>query len=139
MTKAWKNAEKEFDDHFRQFGKRAFIHKLTDAAEVHGRTGRIGKMRSQPADRVVVVDNETFFAEIKSSSDKTAFRFSQIRKDQSAFARMILTAGGAYYIFLKRNETGEWFKIPYSFILREMESRKSMKWEELDEFLLREF
>lgn len=132
MGKAWQKAEDEFDAYIASLGKRAWVHKLTDAAEVRGRTGRIGKMRDQPCDRIVVIDGQTYFAEIKSTSDPTAFRFSLLRKKQMAHAKLIQAAGGTYLVFLKRNETGEWFRIPYDAIRKC--NRKSLRWDELKEF-----
>ena len=63
----WQKAEDDFDDYFKRKGKRAFVFKFPDAAEIYGRVGKIGQIRAVPSDRIVTCEGETYFAEIKST------------------------------------------------------------------------
>lgn len=129
----WQIAEEEFEARYRALGKSAYLHRLVDAAEVHGRTGRIGLSRAMPADYVVVHDGVTHFAEVKSSKDKTAFRFSLLRDKQSAAARMILAAGGGYLVYVKSHVREMWFRFPYALVLST--TKASIPWAELESYV----
>lgn len=133
MTK--KNTGRSAQDHFEGIlklkGKTCFVYRVTDTAEVRGRSGA-GFTKPQPADYVVVEGEETFFAEVKSSNNKTSFPFGNIETTQFAYAKMIVTAGGGYFFFLRNEITLEWYKVPASVFLSS--EKKSATWEELSPF-----
>ena len=120
MKNTGKPSEQDFDDHFTRLGKRAYVHAFTDAAEVNGMNKgrkRITNVKAQPADRLVVLDGEMFFAEVKSSvSVDDRFDFKLLRKTQGAAAAQAIAAGGAYWIYYHHINTGEWFRFPYSLV-----------------------
>ena len=124
---AWKTAEKEFEESLDALGKRAYYHRLTDSADIKGLTGRVSNAASQPSDYIVVHDGLTYFAEVKSTHDETAFRASLLRPSQSAAAKQIIASGGQYIIWCKHVPTGRWYKIPHG----QLDGRKSIKWTEL--------
>ncbi|RWM90038.1 MAG: hypothetical protein EOR84_22780 [Mesorhizobium sp.] len=123
-----KPSEQEFESIWNKLGKSAWVWRVVDAAEVRGRTGKIGFTRSAPSD-YIVAHNGVHFAEVKSTQDDTAFRFSLLRKIPSAMAIMILAAGGDYFVYIHRLPTNEWFRVPYAMI-RDTEKR-SLTWQEL--------
>jgi len=129
-----KGSEHIFESVLRSFGKRAYFCRLVDAAEVYGRVGKTGNLRPQPSDYIIVIDGQTSFAEVKSTHDNNAFRFSLLRTKQSAAAEQIVKAGGSYFIFLHRVPTNEWYCIPYERIMEVKSAGKaSISWSDLRE------
>ncbi len=124
-----KPSEEAFETIWNKLGKQAWVWRVVDAAEVRGRTGKIGFTRSAPSD-YVVAHNGVHFAEVKSTQDDTAFRFSLLRAKPSAMAVMILAAGADYLVYIHRLPTNEWFCIPYQMI-RDCAAR-SITWPELE-------
>ena len=124
MTKnTGKPSEEIFDTHFTRLGKRAYVHKFTDASEVTGMNkGRVGSgfvnVKAQPADRLVVLDGQMFFAEVKSSTAlHDRFDFKLLKKGQNAAGAQAIAAGGAYWVYYHHIATGEWFRFPSSDVL----------------------
>ena len=114
FVQQWQKAEDDFDDYFKRKGKRAFVFKFPDAAEIYGRVGKIGQTRAVPSDRIVTCEGETYFAEVKSTEDPLRFKRSLLRKSQSAFATQIISAGGQYLVFVKALATNQWYVMPYN-------------------------
>ncbi|BCJ91739.1 hypothetical protein IZ6_24740 [Terrihabitans soli] len=128
-------AEDDFSDLWAKVGKRAYLCWLVDAAEIKGRTGRIGLARAQPSDALLVFDGRTEFAEVKSTEDHSAFHFKLLRKSQSAAATMILAAGGTYIVYLRSWVQGCWYRVPYTQITATKATGKaSIPWHELEPF-----
>lgn len=125
-------SEARFEQLFQQYGKRVYLHRLTDTKEVTGFNRRPTKTKEQPADYVVTHDGEMFYAEVKESANATSFPFGNIRQGQLAAARRQRAAGGNYFFFILRTATGEWFRVRASLILDW--PRKSMTWVELANF-----
>lgn len=121
-----------FEDLFTHYGKRAYLHKLTDTKEVSGLNGRPTTAPDQPSDYIVTLDGETFFAEVKSSEGATSFPFKNIRPSQYRGARQQLAVGGTYLFYILRTKTGAWFRVPAKVILEW--PRKSMTWVELEPY-----
>src|SRR5690606_30854623 len=120
MKNTGKPSEETFDRHFTRLGKRAYVHAFTDASEVNGMNkgrGRITNVKAQPADRLVVLDGEMFFAEVKSSvTTDERFDFKLLRTTQGSAAAQALAAGGQYWIYYHHIRTDEWFRFPYSLV-----------------------
>lgn len=130
-----KSSEQKWEDHFTALGKSAFYYRVVDAAEVRGRTGKIGFIRPAPSDYVLVHMGRMSFAEVKSTQSKTSFPFSILRVTQSAMAKMVLAAGGVYEVYLHNILTDEWYKIPYQVIESVKESgHSSIPWSKLQDF-----
>jgi hypothetical protein len=126
----WQKAEDDFDDYFKRKGKRAFVFKFPDAAEIFGRVGKIGQTRAVPSDRIVTCDGETFYAEVKSTEDPLRFKRSLLRKSQSAFATQIIAAGGQYLVFVKALVTSRWYVMPYSIA----SASPSLLWSDMEAY-----
>jgi penicillin-binding protein-related factor A (putative recombinase) len=131
-----KPSEQGFQDAYARLGKRAYLHRLVDAAEIKGRTGVVAtSAASQPSDYIVVFDGITEFAEVKSTGNATSFPFSILRQTQTAAAKMILAAGGSYQIYAHCMVRQQWFKFPYSLVTATREAGKSsIKWEDLSPY-----
>lgn len=136
MKNTGKTSETIFENAFRMKGKRAFVWRIPDAAEIYGRTGGARFNRSMPSDYVVVQQGkQTEFAEVKSTQNLTSFPFSILKKDQIASAAMIVAAGGAYFIYVHHLISDAWYRIPFALVqaARELGS-SSIKWSELEEY-----
>lgn len=133
-TSAWKKAELEFEGSFKQYGKRAYVHHFTDTASVITSFGRESKafVEKQPADYLVAVCCKVFFAEVKSCSHESSFPFSAIRKGQWNASRQVVATGGLYLFFIKRETTGEWYRVPAERF--HTHDAKSIKWELLNDY-----
>jgi len=130
-----KPSEDDFETILDRLGKRAYCHRLVDAAEVRGRTGHIGFTRPAPSDYIVTIDGRTDYSEVKSTLDPSAFRFALLRKKQSAAAIQIVAAGGGYFVYVHSLIQDRWFKIPYAKILETKEAGKaSITWSDLKDY-----
>lgn len=130
-----KSSEQKWEDHFTALGKSAYFYRVVDAAEVRGRTGKIGFIRPAPSDYILVHQGRTSFAEVKSTQNKTSFPFSILRTVQSAMAKMVLAAGGSYDVYVHNMIGDQWFKISYEVIEAVKASGKSsIPWAQLQDF-----
>lgn len=135
-----KLSETVFENHFRRLGKRAAVHRLLDASDVKGLTGRIGDIPPQPSDYVLTVDGKTSFAEVKSTQDPTAFRFSLLRRTQTAQAAIIGAAGGSYDLYIHHLPSNAWYILPYTVVIAvKHEGRASIPWEALRPYQAKDF
>lgn len=133
MKNTGRPSEKAFEDHFKRSGKECFLHRFVDASEIQGRTGVVGQARAQPSDYLVVSAGRTVFVEVKSTTHKTAFAFSLLRKVQSASAIQITTAGGTYYLYIHSLAKSQWYAVPYGVITdAKIDGKSSIKWEDLE-------
>lgn len=133
MSGKGKASERMFEDIFKKLGKRAFVYRFPDKAEVRGRTqnGAVW-MRKQPSDYLVTENGVTYYAEVKSSQQKTSFPFSKIQPYQKGSARRQVAAGGLYFFFLHNLTTGDWYKVPAEVILNS--DKSSVRWADVDSY-----
>jgi len=127
-------SQKIFEDYWETLGKNAFLHRVTDQAEVNGRSdARVrARVKAQPSDYLLTWNGEMCYAEVKSCSSKTSFPFSQIEAGQWVAAKKQVTAGGNYYFFIHALFIGRWFMVPAQAILDHKE--RSMKWSKMEEY-----
>lgn len=131
MTKnTGKSAEQAFEAYWEDKGKAAFLHRVTDQAEVNGRSKVRAVVKKQPSDYILTYGGSTFYAEVKSSNNATSFPFGDITQGQWTAALKQTKAGGDYVFFIKNMITGCWYKvIAERFLLHE---GRSMKWSDMD-------
>jgi hypothetical protein len=137
MRNTGKPSEEAFEKLFKSLGKKAFLHRFTDASDIKGLTGQVSNASAQPSDYIVVAPEGTFFAEVKSTVNPTAFPFSLLRPSQSAAGLQIEGAGGRYRIFAHALSLPEqpWFAFPYRMVPEmKLGGRSSIKWIELRGF-----
>jgi len=130
----WKQAEKDFESHFNQYGKGAFVARLTDTAAAKAIAGKKAFVAAQPSDFLVVVEGMTFFAEVKSTVDRNSFHFNNIRKGQIAASRRVSSAGGTYLFFVKSEAHDQWYSVPGAVVHTTLRAKKSMTWAELEPY-----
>ena len=126
----WKQAESDFESFMNARGKKAYVHRLTDTAQAKATGGKKAFVVNQPSDYLGVLDGLTFFGEVKSSTNRTSFPYSNIKKTQLAHARRIIMAGGSYLFFIKSYALDKWYIVPAQFIINNKTS-KSSKWTDL--------
>lgn len=130
----WKKAEKDFEDHFSQYGKAAFVGRLTDTASAKAIAGKRAFVAAQPSDYIVTVEGQTFYAEVKSTKDERSFHFSNIRKGQLTASRRVVKARGVYLFFVKSEYHGQWYCVPAQKIHEVFRQKKHLTWIELEEY-----
>src|SRR5262245_53215631 len=99
-----------------RFGTKVFVHRITDAAEVHGMNKRAVIVKEQPSDYIVTANGDMHYAEVKSTTDDR-FKKSLIRKGQLIAARKQVAARGGYFFYVHALSISRWFKLPASLIL----------------------
>ena len=136
MKNTGKTSEEIFEDAFKPLGKKAFVWRIPDAAEIYGRTEGGKFNRSMPSDYILTLEGQgNIYAEVKSTQNLTSYPFSSLKKGQNAMAAMIIAAGGPYNIYIHRLTTDQWYRIPYSLVKKTKdEGASSIKWEHLKEY-----
>lgn len=129
-----KSAEEEWEILMRRLYRSSlFLHRVTDSAEVRGMAGS-GFTKPQPSDYIVTIGGRMFYAEIKSSNNRTSFPFSDITLGQKAAAKQQLIAGGEYLFYIKNMITGRWYEVPALVIFEAIKAgHQSVKWKMLEE------
>jgi penicillin-binding protein-related factor A (putative recombinase) len=128
----WKKTEIAFANHWRVYGKRAWVHRFSDTAQAIGMNGKDTIAPSQPSDFLVTLEGQTFFAEVKHSTEPVSFSHSKIRKQQMNCARMCVPAGGAYFFFIYAAALKKWFCVPAHVITTS--ATKSTKWADITQY-----
>lgn len=126
-----KPSEKEFALIFAKLGKKVFVHRVVDSAEIRGRLGK-GWVREMPSDWIVTENGVMYYAETKSTMSKVSFRVSSMTTGQKAAAKRQFAAGGLYFVFVHRLATGDWYKVPAEFLLTS--GKTTFKWAELQPY-----
>lgn len=139
-----KHAEAVFEQHWLNRGKTSFVYRFMDSTDLLQRIkaivgpkfplGNIAKaIPGQPSDFLVIDDEDgTFFAEVKSSKDKTSFPFSNIKPSQWSAAKRTHAARGTYWFFLYSYARDTWYRVPASILLETQD--KSLKWDKLEKY-----
>ena len=82
-------SQDEWLDVHRRLGKKAHVHRLVDAAEIRGKTGRVAVAASaQPSDYIRTFEGVTAYCEVKSTQSVASFPFSMLEEGQNAHAKM---------------------------------------------------
>lgn len=132
MKNTGRPSEDIFDASWQRLGKQAHVFVFTDAAKASGLNNRRTTIGAQPSDRLLTYQGKTIYAEIKSTTDPEAFRFSLLRKTQGSYAAAILAAGGTYDLFIHALTTNQWYRVPYQVI--KSHTQKHLKWDELEKY-----
>ncbi len=126
----WQQAEDDFDSHWFKLGKKAHLYVFKDAATLRAMNKRPTAVGNQPSDRLITHQGVTFYAEVKSTTNPTSFAFALLKPGQIGSAKMITTAGGSYFVFVKSLILDRWFKVPFSVI--DDAPGSSIKWQDLE-------
>lgn len=137
VTNDGKLAEREFAAYWRGRGKRAHLHRFTDAAEVTGLNKRKPTMmKKQPSDYLLTDHGEMGYAEVKSTDNAKGFPLSLIGTYQLGSAEQVITAGGRYDFFIRRLHPTKpaWYRVPAGVVLCRKGSNQLqyLSWDELE-------
>ena len=139
--------ERKIMDSFKNLYPDAFVHKLIDT---HSLGGLLAKLKTQGSpygeflipkqlcDLVTVIDGDTFFIELKSSSNATSFPLANIKSHQLDFAKEIDLAGGSYVFIIEQyipRNSKAWAIMSSDLIyvvLSYLKGHKSIKWAHMD-------
>lgn len=131
----WKKTQDEFASRLEKaYGKRVFIQRFSDTAVVKALVGKKAFLPRQPADFHIILDGDSFYAEVKSSQNDHSFPLSSIQTHQLGVARRVTAAGGRYYFFVKSESLNRWFRLPACFILDALSERKSLPWGAMESY-----
>jgi penicillin-binding protein-related factor A (putative recombinase) len=125
-------SEAIFDAYWTKRGKAAANYAFTDTRKLRGSGGK-GFTNSRPSDRIVTFNRETFYAEVKSTTDEKSFSFSNIQPYQRGWARQTIAAGGLYFFFIHALALDQWFRVPAQVVLDA--PKKSLRFDELTSYL----
>lgn len=129
----WESAEDEFYQAFNSH-KDVYCHRFLDTRDatrvVNQRKDLFGKkvmvkVPKQPADFIVIDNGVTYFADVKTTTSTKGISSSLFRQ-QRASKLKITNAGGRYFFYVKRLETGQWYMLSSSF------DNLNAKWEDLE-------
>lgn len=140
MKNTGKPSQTLFESRLTQrYGKRCFVHRVTDAAEVTGMNSRssgrtkVVIVKEQPSDFIVTVEGTTFYAEVKST---TGGRWSRSKIEPGQFKAMTrqVAAGGPYWIYIHFITEDKWGFISGREFLES--TKKSWSYDDLDDWNL---
>lgn len=131
-----KASEAAFVTRYRKLGKRCYVYRFRDMSDLFGMNGgKKFKLPPLPSDFLVVHNGAVQFAEVKSTQDPRAFRFSMLSKDQWAAAVKITAALGTYMIYVHNLLSDTWYKVPFSYcVLTKDAGMNSLSWTEMGQF-----
>lgn len=129
----WQNAQKQFESFWPL--KSHHCYAFEDTREAMGASGsRKVFTKARPSDYLVTAEGITFFAEVKSSQDEVSFSLNNIRKAQWQCSIQITYAGGNYDFFIRREQIGQWYRVPAKVMIETFKIKKSLKWTELEPY-----
>ena len=118
-------------------GKKAFVHRLPDPSDVAMIAGRRVKLPAQPADFVVCLEGHMFYAEVKSSANKTVFPMAGIRDSQRGAAKETVKQKCSYMFYIYSAYNDLWYEVDAEFVLDLIKGgSKSIPWKDLDKFII---
>lgn len=124
-------SEAIFDAHWKRLGKKACVYSFVDTRKLRGAGGK-GFANARPSDRIVAFDGEIFYAEVKSTENKTSFPYANIEPMQLGWARRITLAGGKYFFFIHALKLDQWFKVPAEYVLNS--TKRSANFKEIQQY-----
>lgn len=132
-------SEKEFErimeQRMKDAPKRLFVHRMTDTKSIKQIAGQKSFAKAAPSDYLVTLDGVMFYAEVKSTSEATSFKFSCFTPSQNLAMVKQVAAGGEYNVYVHHLPTDTWYEIPaYNIVVWKQNGFKSIKWDELEVF-----
>ena len=133
----WEQAQDEFQEKMEaKYGKNLFIHRFPDSKDVSRRQynnpnkfgPRLTLIPPQPSDFICTLNGDTFYAEVKATSNTKGIYTGLFTQQKNARTR-IRAASGRYLYFVKNLNTGIWYK----FWIEEVNPNST--WENLQTFI----
>lgn len=111
---------------------KAKVFRLRDASDLYGLNKRKVAIFGLPADYIVCDNGAMFFAEVKSTQNKTSFSLDCLTPSQKAACVQTVACGGDYRIYIHNLHTGSWYLLHGSdYVQYKKQNLKSIKWENL--------
>ncbi len=134
-----KLAENWFEQHWHTKRKSVMLYQFEDFYQTVFKKGGKASGKSskpQPADYLLTEGGSMGFAEVKSSQNKTAFPFSDVRSIQWRMARKQLAANGIYDFYLLNINTLIWYKVPAKILIATKDMGvKSLNWKKIKPYI----
>lgn len=112
----------------------AAVFRMRDAADLYGLNNRKVGAFEMPSDYIVVSPRGMFFAEVKSSNNKTSFSLNMLARGQKAAAAKctIVFAGKFYRIYIHNVTTDKWYVMDGAdYVHKVRDGIKSIKWTDM--------
>ena len=131
-----KVAEAKLREMLAGLGKRAYLYRIEDAADLFGlNNDRAINTTPKPADNVMVLNGWMGFVECKETLNEKGFPLNNVKTHQWAHARQIESAGGNYCFFLYALVSKWMYLVP----ARVLALRKgTVPWETLEPWMWRD-
>jgi len=127
-----KTSEDIVTKYFTRQGKEAFLHRVTDQAEVRGMNpGKRILVRKQPSDNILTWRGVTYWLEVKSSAALHSFPFGNMTDVQRSTAVRVGAAGGKYIFALHRLTSDQWYWVEGKDLFRLSGGKDSCRWDAL--------
>lgn len=111
----------------------AFCHRLVDTKAARN------IVNNQPSDFLVVYQGGMWLAEVKLCNNATSFPFDNISTSQKSAAAHVTRQQGNYIFHILNGSNIQWYDVPAKAIITAiLDGRKSLKWEELEIYRVRE-
>jgi penicillin-binding protein-related factor A (putative recombinase) len=107
------------------------VFRLRDAGDLYGLNKRKVAAFALPSDFIVVSGGYMFFAEVKSTQNKTSFSLDSLTPSQRAACLQVTSCGGDYRIYIHNLCTDTWYLMRGTEYVMYKKSVKSLKWEDL--------
>ncbi len=133
-AKKWMDAEADFESVWA--GKKtSWCYAFEDTREAMGLSkSRRVFTKGRPSDYLVTAQGFTFFAEVKSSQNEVSFNLNNVEESQWQAAIRSVAAGGQYFFFVRCEMDGKWFQVPASVFVEQRKTKKSIKWDDLQQY-----
>lgn len=122
---------------FERQGKDAFLHRVTDQAEVYGMNRKKQRVavKAQPSDNMLTWKGTTYWLEVKSSEKEPSFSLANITKVQASSARQVAAAGGKYIFALHRLSNDQWYWVEGKDLFALAGDKSSVRWSALERYV----
>jgi len=108
------------------------VFRLRDAADLYGINKRKVNAFGQPSDFLVVSQGAIWFAEVKSTQNKTSFSLDCLTPSQKAACLQVTSCGGDYRIYIHNLCSDTWYLMTGAEYVEYKKTVKSVKWENLN-------
>jgi penicillin-binding protein-related factor A (putative recombinase) len=118
-----KLSQKLFEQAYKEaYGKKVYIHRFTDTGDIRARyQGKtVAHIPKQPSDYHVSLYGQSFYAEVKGTSNKTSFPFSNFEESQLAAMKRLRDIGN-YNVFIYSVHLNLWYTLNAGWLLHLME------------------
>lgn len=120
-----KKTEDLFEATWRErYGKKAYVHRLPDTADIRARNKgwekpghTVAHLPRQPSDYLVTTPQGTHYAEVKGTMNKEKLAYSRFEPSQLAGMTQVNEAGGEYLVYIYNLILQTWYVIPGRTIL----------------------